>query len=153
VNLATWTPTGWLFNEIPLQLHLEMRGMDVPLYMRILQAIALGAHTRGEITQAAALHDKNVSHYLLTLQEMGMITVEQHPGMGKGTGRERSTVGRCERQAVAPWPDLVLAPQRWPQSTAAEAERARGSRDVGLMVSIDVVPVRSSYFNRLEISA
>lgn len=70
-------PTGSLFNEIPLQLHLEMRGMDVPLYMRILQAIARGAHTRAEITQAAALHDKNVSHYLLTLQEMGLLTVYQ----------------------------------------------------------------------------
>jgi AAA+ ATPase superfamily predicted ATPase len=77
VRQAILEPTGSLFNEIPLQLHLEMRGMDVPLYMRILQAIALGAHTRGEITRAAALHDKNVSHYLLTLQEMGMITVEQ----------------------------------------------------------------------------
>lgn len=77
VRQAILEPTGSLFNEIPLQLHLEMRGMDVPLYMRILQAIALGAHTRAEITQAAALHDKNVSHYLLTLQEMGLITSQQ----------------------------------------------------------------------------
>jgi AAA+ ATPase superfamily predicted ATPase len=70
-------PTGSLFNEIPLQLHLEMRGMDVPLYMRILQAIAQGAHTRSEITQAAAMEGKNVSHYLLTLQEMGLVSVQQ----------------------------------------------------------------------------
>jgi AAA+ ATPase superfamily predicted ATPase len=77
VRQAILEPTGSLFNEIPLQLHLEMRGMDVPLYMRILQAIAQGAHTRAEITQAAALHDKNVSHYLLTLQGMGLVTMKQ----------------------------------------------------------------------------
>jgi AAA+ ATPase superfamily predicted ATPase len=70
-------PTGSLFNEIPLQLHLEMRGKDVPLYARILQAIAGGAHTRAEIAQAAALEGKNVSHYLLTLQEMGLLAAEQ----------------------------------------------------------------------------
>ena len=77
VRRAILEPTGPLFNEIPLQLHLEMRGMDVPLYMRVLRAIAQGAHTRSEITQAAALQGKNVSHYLLTLQEMGLVTVQQ----------------------------------------------------------------------------
>jgi hypothetical protein len=49
IRRAILAPTGPLFNEIPLQLHLEMRGMDVPLYMRILQAIAQGSHTRAEI--------------------------------------------------------------------------------------------------------
>lgn len=77
VRQAILEPTGPLFNEIPLQLHLEMRGMDVPLYMRILRAIAQGAHTRAEIMQAAALQGKNISHYLLTLQEMGLVTVQQ----------------------------------------------------------------------------
>jgi AAA+ ATPase superfamily predicted ATPase len=77
VRQAILEPTGPLFNEIPLQLHLEMRGMDVPLYMRVLRAIAQGAHTRAEIMQAAALPGKNVSHYLLTLQEMGLVTVQQ----------------------------------------------------------------------------
>jgi AAA+ ATPase superfamily predicted ATPase len=77
IRRAILAPTGPLFNEIPLQLHLEMRGMDVPLYMRILQAIAQGSHTRAEIGQAAALQDKNLSHYLLTLQEMGLVTAQQ----------------------------------------------------------------------------
>jgi AAA+ ATPase superfamily predicted ATPase len=77
IRRAILEPTGSLFNEIPLQLHLEMRGMDVPLYMRILRAMAQGAHTRAEIIQAAALQGKNLSHYLLTLQEMGLVTVQQ----------------------------------------------------------------------------
>ncbi|UCC64767.1 MAG: ATP-binding protein [Anaerolineae bacterium] len=77
VRQAILEPTGSLFNEIPLQLHLEMRGIDLPLYMRVLQAIAQGAHSRSEITQAAALEGKNLSHYLLTLQEMGLVTVQQ----------------------------------------------------------------------------
>jgi AAA+ ATPase superfamily predicted ATPase len=77
VRRAILAPTGPLFNEIPLQLHLEMRGMDVPLYMRILQAIAQGSHTRAEIGQAAALQDKNLSHYLLALQEMGLVMAQQ----------------------------------------------------------------------------
>lgn len=77
IRRAILEPTGSLFNEIPLQLHLEMQGMDVPLYMRILQATAQGARTRAEITQAAALQGKNVSHYLLTLQEMGLLTMQQ----------------------------------------------------------------------------
>lgn len=77
IRRAILAPTGPLFNEIPLQLHLELRGMDVPLYMRLLQAIAQGSHTRAEIGQAAALQDKNLSHYLLTLQEMGLMTAQQ----------------------------------------------------------------------------
>jgi hypothetical protein len=78
IRRAVLEPTGPLFNEIPLQLHLEMRGMDVPLYMRILRAIAQGAHTRAEIMQSAALQGKNLSHYLLTLQEMGLVEA-RHP--------------------------------------------------------------------------
>jgi len=77
VRRAVLEPTGPLFNEIPLQLHLEMRGMDVPLYMRILRVIAQGAHMRSEIVQAAALQAHNVSHYLLALQELGLVTVQQ----------------------------------------------------------------------------
>ncbi len=77
VRRAILEPTGPLFNEIPLQLHLEMRGLDLPLYLRVLQAIAQGMHTRTEIVQAAALQDKNLSHYLLTLQEMGLVAAQQ----------------------------------------------------------------------------
>jgi len=83
IRRAILSPTGPLFNEIPLQLHLEMRGMDIPLYMRILQAIAQGSHTRAEISQAAALQDKNLSHYLLALQEMGLVTAQQPLGRSK----------------------------------------------------------------------
>lgn len=67
------TPTGSLFNEIPLQLHLELQGMDIRLYMRIIQAIARGAHTRQEILQMAGLHGKNLAHYLHTLQELDLV--------------------------------------------------------------------------------
>lgn len=70
-------PTGSLFNEIPLQLHLELQGMDVRLYMRVLQALAQGAHTRQEIQQTAGLQDKNVSHYLHTLQELGLVLARE----------------------------------------------------------------------------
>jgi len=87
IRRAILEPTGPLFNEIPLQLHLEMRGMDVPLYMRVLRAIAQGAHTRAEILQSAALEGKNISHYLLTLQEMGLVAV-QDP-LGRSEGRRR----------------------------------------------------------------
>ncbi|MBV7338797.1 ATP-binding protein [Chloroflexi bacterium TSY] len=71
------TPTGSLFNEIPLQLHLELQGMDVRLYMRIMQAIAQGAHTRQAILQAASLQGKNLSHYLKTLQELGLVIARE----------------------------------------------------------------------------
>jgi AAA+ ATPase superfamily predicted ATPase len=71
------SPSGSLFNEVPLQLHLEMRGGDVSLYMRVLAAIAQGAHTRGEIAQAAALQGRNISHYLLTLREMGLVVARK----------------------------------------------------------------------------
>ena len=77
VRRTVLEPTGSLFNEIPLQLHLEMQGMDVSLYMRILRSIAQGAHTRAEITQAAALQGKNLSHYLLTLQDLGLLAMQQ----------------------------------------------------------------------------
>jgi AAA+ ATPase superfamily predicted ATPase len=70
-------PTGSLFNEIPLQLHLELQGMDVRLYMRVLHALAQGAHTRQEIQQTAGLHDKNISHYLHTLQELGLVLARE----------------------------------------------------------------------------
>ncbi|RMF31618.1 MAG: ATP-binding protein [Chloroflexi bacterium] len=78
IRRAILEPTGPLFNEIPLQLHLEMRGMEITLYRRVLQAIAQGAHTRAEIMQAAALQGKNLSHYLLTLHEMGLVEI-RHP--------------------------------------------------------------------------
>ena len=71
------SPTGSLLNEIPLQLHLELQGMDVRLYMRVLQAIAKGAHTRQAIVQAAGLQDKNLSHYLHTLQELGLVVARE----------------------------------------------------------------------------
>lgn len=87
IRRAILEPTGPLFNEIPLQLHLEMRGMDIPLYRRILRAIAEGAHTRAEIMQAAALDGKNLSHYLLTLQETGLVSVEQPLERSRGQQR------------------------------------------------------------------
>ncbi|MEM7126714.1 MAG: ATP-binding protein [Chloroflexota bacterium] len=70
-------PTGSLFNEVPLQLHLDMRGMDVPLYMRILRAIAQGAHTPSAIGQSAGLEGKNMNHYLQVLQELELVTARQ----------------------------------------------------------------------------
>lgn len=73
IRRAVLSPTGSLLNEIPLQLHLELQGMDVRLYMRVLQAIAKGAHTRQAIGQAAGFQDKNLSHYLHTLQELGLV--------------------------------------------------------------------------------
>jgi AAA+ ATPase superfamily predicted ATPase len=87
IRQAILEPTGSLFNEIPLQLHLELQGMDIPLYMRVLRAIARGAHTRAEIAQEAALQGKNLSHYLLTLQEMGLV-VAQRP-LERGRGEQR----------------------------------------------------------------
>lgn len=87
IRRAILDPTGSLFNEIPLQLHLEMRGMDVSLYMRILRVIAQGAHTRAEIMQAAALQGGNLSHYLLTLQEMGLVIAQQP--LERSSGRRR----------------------------------------------------------------
>jgi hypothetical protein len=77
IRRAILTPTGALFNEIPLQLHLELQGTDVRLYMRILQAIAGGAHTRQEILQLAGLQGKNLSHYLHTLQELGLVVARE----------------------------------------------------------------------------
>lgn len=66
-------PTGSLFNEVPLQLHLDMHGLDIISYMSILRAIAGGAHTRAEITQAAGLNGKSLAHYFDKLQELGYI--------------------------------------------------------------------------------
>ena len=84
IRRAILEPTGPLFNEIPLQLHLEMQGMGVALHMRVLRAIAQGAHTRAAISQATALGTKNLSHYLLSLQEMGLVEarrpLERSPG-------------------------------------------------------------------------
>lgn len=77
IRSAVLAPTGSLFNEIPLQLHLELQGMDVRLYMRVLHAMAQGAHTRQEISQAAGLQDKNLSHYLHTLQELGFVLARE----------------------------------------------------------------------------
>lgn len=77
IRTAILTPTGSLFNEIPLQIHLELQGMDIRLYMRILQSIAQGSHTRQEILQAAGLQDRNLTHYLHTLQELGLVIARE----------------------------------------------------------------------------
>jgi len=66
-------PTGSLFNEIPLQLHLDMHGLNIISYMSILRSIAHGAHTRAEITQAAGMNGKSLAHNLDKLQELGYI--------------------------------------------------------------------------------
>lgn len=77
IRKSILAPAGPLFNEIPLQLHLELQGMDVRIYMRVLQAISQGAHTPQEIVQAVGLHDKNISHHLRTLQELGLVLARE----------------------------------------------------------------------------
>ena len=77
IRRSILAPTGSLFNEIPLQLHLELQGMDVRLYMRILQAIAQGAHTPQAILQDIGFQGKNLSHYLHTLQELGLVVARE----------------------------------------------------------------------------
>jgi AAA+ ATPase superfamily predicted ATPase len=77
IRRVVLAPTGSLLNEIPLQLHLELQGMDIRLYMRVLQVIAKGAHTRQAIVQAAGFQGKNLSHYLHTLQELGLLIARE----------------------------------------------------------------------------
>ncbi|MEM7536256.1 MAG: ATP-binding protein [Chloroflexota bacterium] len=77
IRNAILKPAGPLFNEIPLQLHLELQGRDVMLAMRVLQAIANGSHTRAEIRQRSALKESTLTDYLQTLEELGLITVHQ----------------------------------------------------------------------------
>jgi hypothetical protein len=77
VRRAILAPAGALSNEIPLQLHLELQGMDVRFYMRVIRAIAQGAHTRQEILQTAGLPQKNLSHHLHTLQELGLVVARE----------------------------------------------------------------------------
>jgi len=136
VRQAILEPAGPLFNEIPLQLHLEMRGMDVPLYMRILHAIAQGAHTRAEIMQAAALKGKNVSHHLLTLQEMGLVAA-QYPLERSGTQRHWARY-HLEDPFLSFW-------QRFVAPRQAELEIGHGQEalwhEIRLQMSHVVAPV------------
>jgi len=77
IRQAILTPTGSLFNEIPLQLYLELQGMDVRFYMRVLQALAQGAHTPQAIGATTGFQGKNLSHYLHTLQELGLVVARE----------------------------------------------------------------------------
>lgn len=136
IRRAILEPTGPLFNEIPLQLHLEMRGMDVPLYMRILRAIAQGAHTRAEITQAAALPGANLSHYLLTLQEMGLVIAQQP--LERSRGRRRWARYHLQDPFLRFW-------QRFVAPRQAELEIGHGqealAHEIRLQMSHVVAPI------------
>ncbi|MCE7985129.1 MAG: ATP-binding protein [Caldilinea sp. CFX5] len=71
------SPAGSLFDEPRLQLHEELRG-DIEHYLRILGAIANGAHQRSEITTQAGLLDANkTGWYLATLVELGLVEHRQ----------------------------------------------------------------------------
>jgi AAA+ ATPase superfamily predicted ATPase len=71
------SPAGSLFDEPRLQLHEELRG-DVEGYMRVLGAIARGAHQRGDIANASGLGSANkVGWYLGALVELGLVEHRQ----------------------------------------------------------------------------
>jgi len=66
------TPSGSLFNEVPLLLHEELKG-EVDVYSRVLEAIASGAHSR----QAIAAYNQTTlaatQHYLNELLAIGIL--------------------------------------------------------------------------------
>jgi AAA+ ATPase superfamily predicted ATPase len=66
------SPSGSLFNEVRLQLHEEIRG-DVDTSVRLLEAIAQGAHRRADICRAAGLSSPQCQRYLNMLQELGLL--------------------------------------------------------------------------------
>ena len=71
------SPAGSLFDEPRLQLHEELRG-DIESYMRILGAIAGGAHYRRDVATRSGLGDANkVDWHLATLVELGLIEHRQ----------------------------------------------------------------------------
>jgi len=81
-NVSLWqniereilSPAGSLFAEPLVQLHEEARTVDPAVLMRILGAIAGGAHRRTEIANQAALPDTRlVDYYLTTLIELGLV--------------------------------------------------------------------------------
>ena len=74
------SPAGSLFDEPRLQLHEELRG-DIEPYLRILGAIANGAHRRREIASGSAVGDASkVGWYLGTLVELGLVEHRQPVG-------------------------------------------------------------------------
>lgn len=71
------SPTGSLFDEPRLQLHEELRG-DIENYLRILGAIATGAHQRIEIANGSGLDDTNkTGWYLANMVELGLVEHRQ----------------------------------------------------------------------------
>lgn len=71
------SPAGSLFDEPRLQLHEELRG-DIENYMRILGAIAQGAHQRADVAVKSGLGDTNkIGWYLGTLVELGLVEHRQ----------------------------------------------------------------------------
>lgn len=81
------SPAGSLFDEPRLQLHEELRG-DIESYVRVLGAIARGAHQRGEIATTSGLGDANkVGWYLGTLVELGLVEHRQPVGRVSKRGR------------------------------------------------------------------
>ena len=74
------SPAGSLFDEPRLQLHEELRG-DIESYMRLLGAIARGAHQRRDIATTSGLGDANkVGWHLGTLVELGLVEHRQPVG-------------------------------------------------------------------------
>ncbi len=74
------SPAGSLFDEPRLQLHEELRG-DIESYMRLLGAIARGAHQRRDIATASGLNDTNkVGWHLGALVELGLVEYRQPVG-------------------------------------------------------------------------
>ena len=71
------SPAGSLFDEPRFQLHEELRG-DIEDYLRILGAIARGAHRRSDIATLSGLDNANkVGWHLGTLVELGLVEHRQ----------------------------------------------------------------------------
>lgn len=71
------SPAGSLFDEPRLQLHEELRG-DIENYLRVLGAIARGAHQRSEIaTQSGLSEISRVDWYLSSLVELDILEHRQ----------------------------------------------------------------------------
>ncbi len=74
------SPAGSLFDEPRLQLHEELRG-DIEGYMRVLGAMARGAHRRSDIASASGLGDASkVDWHLGALVELGLVEHRQPVG-------------------------------------------------------------------------
>lgn len=72
VNREILNPAGSLFNEVTLLLHEELKG-EVDVYTRVLEAIAIGAHSRQEIAAANQTTLPATQHYLNELLAIGIL--------------------------------------------------------------------------------